>query len=114
MHSDGTAFEQTVCTTFGNQIALQAIRAISGNGITEQWIGLSRGSNSVAEQWIGLSRRSNSIAKQWICLSSGGNSIQCEQRESEAEEGLAFHVDVLRVQWLGMEPILRRVFDMRT
>ena len=100
MHSHSTAFEQPICTTFGYQIALQAIRTIS--------------SHSVAEQWVSLSGCCNRIAEQWIGLSSAGNSIECEQRESEAEYGLAFHVDVLRVQWLGMEPILRRPLDMRT
>ncbi|VVP42202.1 hypothetical protein PS898_04880 [Pseudomonas fluorescens] len=100
MHSHSTALKQPICTTFGNQIALQTIRTIS--------------SNCVAEQWVSLSGCCNRIAEQWIGLSSAGNSIECEQRESEAEDGLAFHVDVLRVQWLGMEPILRRLFDMRT
>ncbi|CAI8776321.1 hypothetical protein EMIT0347P_10649 [Pseudomonas sp. IT-347P] len=86
------------------------------NGIAEQWVGLSRGSNGIAEQRIGLSRGSNGIAEQTIRrvrhstllqeaisttlgdqrLGRGGNSIQGEERESDAEKGLAFHECVLR------------------
>ncbi|CAI8782868.1 hypothetical protein EMIT0P2_10207 [Pseudomonas sp. IT-P2] len=60
---------------------------------------MSRSGNRIAEQWIGFSRR---------------KSIQGEERKGDAEDCLAFHGSVLRVQWVGMEQILRFRFDMRT
>ncbi|CAI9007710.1 hypothetical protein EMIT0194P_90223 [Pseudomonas serbica] len=43
-----------------------------------------------------------------------GKSVNCKNRESDAEEGLAFHDRVLRVLLVGMELMLRRGFFKRT
>ena len=92
LHSDGAAFEQTVGTTFGN-------------GIAEQRVGFGGCGYGIAEQWVGLSSRRNSALFQQTISTAFGDqrlgrgsskSIQCEERESDAEKGLAFHECVLR------------------
>jgi hypothetical protein len=124
LRSSSAAFEQTVGTTFGYPVVLQVIGTVRGYCIAEQWIGFGRG-YGVAEQWIGFSGRYGvaeqrvgfgggyGVAEQTVCLSSGdrvaeqrvgfsgGEGIQCENRESDTENSLAFHDDVLRVAVVG-------------
>jgi len=77
MHSNSTTLDQAIRPTFSNPIALQMIGTVGGDGVTEQWIGFSRG-HRVAEQGVGLSGR-NGVAEQWIGFSRR-KSVECENR----------------------------------
>jgi hypothetical protein len=112
LRSSGATFEKTVSATFGDPIALQMIGAIRGYCIAEQRVGFGR-SDCIAEQWIGFGC-GYCIAEQAVCLSGGrdriteqrvgfggGEGIQCKNRESDTEDSLAFHDDVLRVAVVG-------------
>jgi hypothetical protein len=85
LRSSGATFKQTVSATFGDPIALQMIGAIRGYCIAEQRVSFGCG-YCIAEQRVGF---------------GGGEGIQCKNRESDTEDSLAFHDDVLRVAVVG-------------
>jgi hypothetical protein len=111
LRSSGATFEQTVSATFGDPIALQMIGAIRGYCIAEQRVGFGR-SDCIAEQWIGFGcgyciaeqavrlSGGDRVAEQWVGF-GGGEGIQCKNRESDTEDSLAFHDDVLRIAVVG-------------
>jgi hypothetical protein len=111
LRSSGATFEQTVSATFGDPIALQMIGAIRGDCIAEQRVGFGcgyciaeqrvgfGGGYCVAEQAVRLSG-GDRVAEQWVGF-GGGEGIQCKNRESDTEDSLAFHDDVLRIAVVG-------------
>ncbi|WP_178083768.1 hypothetical protein [Pseudomonas sp. Sample_9] len=99
MRSSGATFEQTVSATFGDPITLQMIGAIRGYCIAEQWVSFGCG-YCIAEQAVCLSGGRDRITEQRVGF-GGGEGIQCKNRESDTEDSLAFHDDVLRVAVVG-------------
>jgi hypothetical protein len=114
------AFEQTIRTTFGNATFDQTIGATFGNAAFEQTIGAAFG-NAAFEQTI-RTALSNTTFNQLVRAAfsdlgvcrGGGKSVNGENRESDAEKGLAFHDRVLQGVVVCLEPMLRRGFFMRT
>ncbi len=103
MHSGVAAFDQAVGTTFGNTVAIQMIGAVSSNTVVIQVIRtISR--YTILDQTIGATLGHTAFNQtirtafgdNWLSRSSG-KSVHCKNRESDAEEGLAFHDGVLRV-----------------
>jgi hypothetical protein len=120
---DGVAL-QAVGAIGGDGVALQAVGAIGSDGVALQAVG-TIGSDGVALQAI-RTIGSDAILDQAIRTTLGhpafnqtiratfshdrlnrgsGKSVNCENRESDAEEGLAFHDRVLRgvVVWYGAD-----------
>jgi nucleoside diphosphate kinase len=117
----GTTFGNTVAIQMigavsSNTVAIQVIGAVSGNAVTVQVV-RTVSSNTVAVQVIrAISRYTilyqtigatldhtafnqtirTAFGDNWLSRSSG-KSVHCKNRESDAEEGLAFHDGVLRV-----------------
>jgi len=118
---DGVAI-QAVGTIGSDGVALQAVGAIGSDGVALQAIG-TIGGDAVFDQAIGTAfcdtildqtirtPFSHTIFNQSIRaafsdyrLNRGrGKCVDCENRESDAEDGLAFHDRVLRgvVGWYG-------------
>jgi hypothetical protein len=111
LRSSSAAFEQAIGTAFSDPIALQMIGTVRGYCVAEQWIGFGSsygvaeqrvsfgGRYGVAEQTVGLSS-GDRVAEQRVGF-SGGEGIQCKNRESDTEDSLAFHDDVLRGAVVG-------------
>ncbi|MNI31003.1 hypothetical protein D3C73_848670 [compost metagenome] len=96
--SYGTAFDQTVGTTFGYTAFDQAIRATFGYTAFDQAIRATFG-YAAFDQAIRATFSNN-----WLS-GGGGKCVNCENRESDAEEDLAFHDGVLRgvIGWYGAD-----------
>jgi hypothetical protein len=114
--SDGVAL-QAVGTIGGDGVALQAVGAIGGDGVALQAI-RTIGCDAILDQAIrttlGHSAFNQTIRATFSDnrLNRGsGKSVNCENRESDAEEGLAFHDRVLRgvVGWYGAD-VTPRIF----
>jgi hypothetical protein len=101
------AFDQTIGTTFGNTAFKQTISATFGNATFEQTIGTALG-NTTFNQLVRAA-----FSDLGVCR-SGGKSVNGENRESDAEKGLAFHDRVLQGVVVCLEPMLRRGLFMRT
>jgi hypothetical protein len=111
LRSSIATFDQAVSATFGDPIALQMIGTVRSYCIAEQWVSFGCG-YCVAEQRVGFGcgyciaeqavclSGSDCVAEQWIGF-GGGEGIQCKNRESDTEDSLAFHDDVLRVAVVG-------------
>ena len=80
------AFQQAIGTTFGDAAFHQAISATFGNAFFDQAIGAAFGDNR---------------------LGGGGEYVGGQDRESKAEDDLAFHEGVLRGAVVGVAPLLR-------
>jgi hypothetical protein len=102
-----TAFEQAIGTTFGNAAFEQTIGTAFGNAAFEQTIGTALG-NTTFNQLVRAT-----FSDLGVCR-SGGKSVNGENRESDAEKGLAFHDRVLQGVVVCLEPMLRRGLFMRT
>jgi nucleoside diphosphate kinase len=99
---------QVIRTVSGNAVAVQVIRAISSHTILDQAIGTTLG-HTAFNQTIRAAFSDYRLSR------SCGKSVNCENRESNAKDGLAFHDGVLRgAYWVGMEQMLRRGFFKRT
>ncbi|WP_156386301.1 hypothetical protein [Pseudomonas sp. Root562] len=106
--SDGVAL-QAVGAIGSDGVALQAIRTIGGDAVFDQAIGTAF-CDTILDQTI-RTPFSHTIFNQSIRaafsdyrLNRGrGKCVDCENRESDAEDGLAFHDRVLRgvVGWYG-------------
>ncbi len=72
-----------------NAVAVQVIRTISRYTILDQAIGTTLG-HTAFNQTIRAAFSDHRLSR--VC----GESVNCENRESDAEEGLAFHDGVLR------------------
>jgi len=104
--------DQTVGAISGHPVFDQTIRAISGHAVFDQTVGAISG-YAVLDQAI-RTPFSHTAFNQSIRaafsdhrLSRGsGKSVNCKNRESDAEKGLAFHDGVLRVLLVGMERML--------
>src|SRR3989344_270169 len=130
MGSGDSVALQAVRTIGGDGVALQAVGAIGGDGVALQAVG-AIGSDGVALQAI-RTIGSDAILDQAIRTTLGhpafnqtiratfsdnrlnrgsGKSVNCENRESNAEESLAFHDRVLRgvVGWYGAD-VTPRIF----
>jgi hypothetical protein len=106
-----TAFDQAISATFSNTAFDQAIRATFSNTAFDQTIGATF-SNAAFDQTIrtALSNTTfNQLVRAAFCdlgvCRGGGKSVNGENRESDAEKGLAFHDRVLRgvVGWYGAD-----------
>jgi hypothetical protein len=100
-------FDQTIGTTFGNATFEQTIGATFGNAAFEQTIRTAL-SNTTFNQLVRAA-----FSDLGVCR-GGGKSVNGENRESDAEKGLAFHDRVLQGVVVCLEPMLRRGFFMRT
>jgi nucleoside diphosphate kinase len=99
---------QMIRTVSSNAVAVQVIRAISSHTILDQAIGTTLG-HTAFNQTIRAAFSDYRLSR------SCGKSVNCENRESNAKDGLAFHDGVLRgAYWVGMEQMLRRGFFKRT
>jgi hypothetical protein len=85
---------------FGSSYGVAEQRVSFGGryGVAEQRVSFG-GRNGVAEQTVGLSS-GDRVAEQRVGF-SGGEGIQCKNRESDTEDSLAFHDDVLRGAVVG-------------
>ncbi|BCX69203.1 hypothetical protein LAB08_R38450 [Pseudomonas izuensis] len=122
---------QVIGTIGGDAIALQVVGTISCDAVTLQVVG-AIGGDAVALQVVRAISRHSALFDQAIrtALShtafnqtiraafsdhrlsrSRGESVHCENRESDAEEGLAFHDRVLRgvMGWYGAD-VTPRIF----
>jgi len=110
-------FDQPVRTISGYPVFYQSVRTISGHTVFDQSVRTISG-YAVFNQAI-RTTFSHTAFNQTIRatfsdyrLSRGsGKSVNCENRESDAEEGLAFHDGVLRgvVGWYGAD-VTPRIF----
>jgi len=98
LRSSSAAFEQAIGTAFSDPIALQMIGTVRGYCVAEQRVSFG-GRYGVAEQTVGLSS-GDRVAEQRVGF-SGGEGIQRKNRESDTEDSLAFHDDVLRGAVVG-------------
>ena len=89
-----TILDQTVRTTFSNAFFDQTIRATFSNTILNQSIRTTL-SHTAFNQAI-----RTTFSDNWLSRGSG-KSVNCKNRESDAEKGLAFHDRVLRVLLVG-------------
>ncbi|MNC66235.1 hypothetical protein D3C75_1166180 [compost metagenome] len=81
--------QELVGAAFGNTFFQQAIRTTFGHTILDQAIGTTLG-HTAFNQTIRAAFSDHRLSR--VC----GESVNCENRESDAEEGLAFHDGVLR------------------
>ncbi len=115
-----TAFDQTIRATFSNTAFDQTIRATFSNTAFDDQNRSRRAtfSNAAFDQTI-RTPFSHTTFNQPIRAAfsdqgvsgSSGKSVNCENRESDAEKGLAFHDRVLRgvVGWYGAD-LTPRIF----
>ena len=118
-HSGSTVLDQTVGTTFGNAVLHQMVGTISGYAVFDQSVRAISG-HTIFDQTI-RTPFSHTAFNQTIRaafsdhrLSRGsGKSVNCKDRESDAEEGLAFHDGVLRgvVGWYGADVTPRNFYE---
>jgi hypothetical protein len=87
----------------GNAVAVQVIRTISRYTILDQTVGtISR--YTILDQAIGttlghtaFNQTIRAAFSDYRLSRSSGKSVHCKNRESDTEDGLAFHDGVLRV-----------------
>jgi hypothetical protein len=102
-----TVFDQTVRTVSGNAVFDQTVRTVSGNAVFDQTVRTVSG-NAVFDQTIrtpfshtAFNQTIRAAFRDYRLRRGSGKSVNCKDRESDAEEGLAFHDGVLRgVYWL--------------
>ena len=100
-------FDQTIRATFSNAILDQTIRTTFSHTFFDQTIRATF-SNTILNQSIRttLSHTAfnqairTTFSDNWLSRGSG-KSVNCKNRESDAEKGLAFHDRVLRVLLVG-------------
>jgi hypothetical protein len=93
-HSCNAAFDQAIGAISGYTILDQTVRTVSGNAVFDQTI-RTPFSHTAFNQTIRAAFSDYRLSR------SSGKSVNCKDRESDAEEGLAFHDGVLRgVYWL--------------
>jgi len=92
------AFDQTIRTTFSNATFDQTIRTTFSNAAFDQTIRATF-SHTAFDQFVRAAFGNHGVGR------GGGESVDSEDRESDAEKGLAFHDDVLRgvVGWYGTD-----------
>jgi hypothetical protein len=83
------AFEQTIRTTFGNAAFEQTIRTTFGNTAFDQTIRTTF-SQTAFDQLVRAAFSDQGVSRRYC------KSVNCENRESDAEKGLAFHDRVLQ------------------
>jgi len=84
-----TTFDQTIRTAFGNTAFDQTIRTAFGNTAFEQTIRTAF-SQTAFDQLVRAAFSDQGVSRRYC------KSVNCENRESDAEKGLAFHDRVLQ------------------